>query len=132
MPMMREQYFPERVMLKRCLRPLLVIVFCALSAAPVKEKEWEHEAPPPLKHYKGREIAQTMHYTGAAWLTRESRQREEDCALMLTALNIQPGQTLCDLGCGNGFYTLQLAKLTGPDGKVLAVDIQKEMLDLLR
>jgi ubiquinone/menaquinone biosynthesis C-methylase UbiE len=35
------------------------------------------------------------------------------------------------MGCGNGFYTLQLAKLVGPKGQVLAVDIQQEMLHLL-
>jgi SAM-dependent methyltransferase len=83
------------------------------------------------KRYKGREIAVTMHYLGAPWLVRESRQREEDCALLLDALNIKHGQTVCDLGCGNGFYTLQLAKLVGEQGKVLAVDIQPEMLHLL-
>jgi ubiquinone/menaquinone biosynthesis C-methylase UbiE len=79
----------------------------------------------------GREIAQTMHYTGAPWLVRESRQREEDCRLLLEALQIHPGQTICDLGCGNGFYTLELARRVGPEGKVYAVDIQPQMLRLL-
>ena len=87
--------------------------------------------PPPRTHYMGREIAQTMHYTGAPWLVRESRQREEDCRLLLEALQIQPGQTICDLGCGNGFYTLELARRVGPEGKVYAVDIQPQMLRLL-
>ncbi len=45
--------------------------------------------------------------------------------------NVKPGQVVCDIGCGNGFYTLQLAKLVGPTGRVLAVDIQPEMLHLL-
>ena len=87
--------------------------------------------PQPLKRYKGREIAQTMHYTGAPWLTRESREREEECSTLLKALHIQPGQTIGDLGCGNGFYTLKLAELTGEQGRVLAVDIQQEMLHFL-
>ena len=51
---------------------------------------------------------------------------------MLKALDIKPGQVVCDMGCGNGFYTLKLAKLVGPTGKVLAVDIQPEMLHLLK
>lgn len=89
------------------------------------------EIPPPQTHYMGREIAQTMHYTGAPWLVRESRQREEDCRLLLEALQIQPGQTVCDLGCGNGFYTLELARRVGPEGTVYAVDIQPQMLRLL-
>ncbi len=72
-----------------------------------------------------------MHYLGAPWLMRESRQREEDCETLLKALNVKPGQVACDIGCGNGFYTLQLAKLVGENGKVLAVDIQPEMLHML-
>jgi SAM-dependent methyltransferase len=87
--------------------------------------------PPPLTHFLGREIAQTMHYTGAPWLVRESRQREEDCRLLLEALGIRPGQTVCDLGCGNGFYTVELARLVGPEGTVYAVDVQPEMLRML-
>jgi len=87
--------------------------------------------PPVLTHYKGREIAVTMHYLGADWLTRESREREEECSTLLEVLNLKPGQVVCDLGCGNGFYTLPMAELVGPKGKVLAVDIQQEMLHLL-
>lgn len=83
------------------------------------------------EEYLGRPIAQTMHYLGAPWLVRESREREEEPAKMLASLNVEPGQTVCDLGCGNGFYTLKLAKLVGPKGSVLAVDIQPEMLEML-
>jgi SAM-dependent methyltransferase len=87
--------------------------------------------PPPRTHHRGREIAQTMHYDGAAWLVRESRQREEDCRMLLEALDVEPGQTICDMGSGNGFYTLELARLVGPRGVVYAVDIQPEMLRML-
>jgi ubiquinone/menaquinone biosynthesis C-methylase UbiE len=123
--------------------PFAIAAAIVLLAAPVlaqqptkaptapAEKAAE-KIPPPLKFYKGREIAQTMHYLGAPWLVRESREREEDCKTMLKALNIKPGQVVCDMGCGNGFYSLKLAKLVGPAGKVLAVDIQPEMLHLLK
>lgn len=87
--------------------------------------------PPPATHFMGREISQAMHYTGAPWLVRESRQREEDCRLLLEALAIRPGQTICDMGCGNGFYTVELAKRVGPRGLVYAVDVQPEMLRML-
>jgi ubiquinone/menaquinone biosynthesis C-methylase UbiE len=87
--------------------------------------------PPGPTHYMGREIAQTMHYTGAPWLVRESRQREEDCRLLIQALAVKPGHQICDIGCGNGFYTLELARLVGPEGTVYAVDIQPEMLRML-
>jgi len=81
--------------------------------------------------YLGREIAQTMHWLGAEWLMRESRQKEENSSLVRANLGIEPGQTVCDLGCGNGYYTLPFAEMVGPQGKVLAVDIQKEMLTML-
>lgn len=81
--------------------------------------------------YMGRTIAPPMHYSGAAWLTRDTRDAEENPTLLLEALQLEPGQTVCDFGCGNGFHTLQLAKRVGPRGLVYAVDIQPEMLDLL-
>jgi precorrin-6B methylase 2 len=87
--------------------------------------------PPGPETYMGRTIATTMHYTGAPWLMRGSRAREEGTAMMLEQLGIRPGMTLCDMGCGNGYYTIPLAKRTGETGRVYAVDIQKEMLDLL-
>lgn len=87
--------------------------------------------PPATTHHRGREIAQTMHFTGAPWLVRESRQREEDCRMLLEALEVRAGQTVCDMGCGNGFYALELARMVGDEGLVYAVDIQPEMLRML-
>jgi ubiquinone/menaquinone biosynthesis C-methylase UbiE len=88
-------------------------------------------APPELTEYKGRRVAQTMHYLGAEWLTRDNREQEERCSLMLANLGVKRGITICDMGCGNGFYTLKLAQMTGADGHVYAVDIQPEMLKML-
>ena len=89
--------------------------------AAANEANATERVPPPLTEYLGRQIAPTMHFTGAEWLVRESRDREEDCRTMLGQLKVQPGMVICDMGCGNGFYTLQLAKMVGPKGKVLAV-----------
>jgi len=81
--------------------------------------------------YLGRQIAPTMSASGAEWLTRKSRQREEQPRKLLEALQLKRGQQVGDFGCGNGYYTLPLARAVGPRGKVFAVDIQQEMLDLL-
>ena len=105
------------------------VAWLALACGVVAE---DNTIPPPATEYKGREIAQTMHFLGAPWLTRDSRDREEDCKTMLAALKVKPGDTVCDLGCGNGFYTLKLANLVGDKGRVFAVDIQREMLGLLK
>lgn len=89
------------------------------------------QTPAGRTHYLGRAIAHTMHWTGAAWLLRETREQEENGALLLRWLAVQPGQVVCDLGCGNGYHALPLADAVRPGGKVFAVDVQPQMLQLL-
>lgn len=111
-------------------------------APPVKDAEAAEElasgdeekshVPEPRTHYMGREIARTMHYTGAPWLIRDSREREERCSLMLANLGIRRSMNICDMGCGNGFHTMPMAEMTGATGYVAAVDVQPQMLVLLR
>ena len=91
----------------------------------------ERRIPEPLKVYLGRTIAVTMHYTGAEWLIRNEREREERCSMVLANLGVKPGMRVCDMGCGNGFYTISIAKMIAPHGHVYAVDIQPEMLKFL-
>ena len=40
-----------------------------------------------------------------------------------------PGERLLEIGPGTGYYTLELAEWTGPDGSVEIFDLQQEMLD---
>jgi SAM-dependent methyltransferase len=80
----------------------------------------------------GRVIARVMGYEGAAWLERPEREREEEPSKAITALGIKPGQVVADVGAGSGYYTVRLAQQVGTSGKVFAVDIQPEMLTLLR
>ncbi|MCP4219434.1 MAG: class I SAM-dependent methyltransferase [bacterium] len=44
---------------------------------------------------------------------------------------IKEGDVIIDLGCGPGFFTTEMAKLAGAKGKVIAVDLQQEMLDMV-
>jgi ubiquinone/menaquinone biosynthesis C-methylase UbiE len=108
----------------------------SLEATSQNEKETQEQAeskvPEALTEYKGRTIAQTMHYLGAEWLIRDTREREERCSMMLANLGVEPGMTIVDMGCGNGFYSIPLAKMVGPEGMIFAVDVQPEMLGFLR
>ncbi len=90
------------------------------------------KTPPSLESYMGREIAKTMHYTGAPWLIRDEREREERCSLMLANLGIRPQMVICDMGCGVGFHSTKMAQMTGPKGYVAGVDVQPQMLTMMR
>lgn len=83
------------------------------------------------KFYMGREIAHVMGFAAAPWLERPEREREERTTEMIRALKLKPGMTVADIGAGSGVITLRMAAKVGPSGKVYAVDIQQEMLDLL-
>ena len=114
---------------------LFPISVCGQEEKPAEPDEPKVETssiPKPLTHYMGRKIAQTMHYAGAQWLLRDEREREERCSMMLANLGLKTGITVCDMGCGNGFHTLQMAQLVGKSGQVLAIDVQLGMLKLLR
>lgn len=45
---------------------------------------------------------------------------------------IVPGQTTMDIGCGMGYFTLAMARLVGPEGRVIAVDLQEQMLQRVK
>lgn len=101
-------------------------------AAPRYEFRRIHDPNGSGKFYMGREIAQVMGHEAAEWLDRPEREREEQPTKLLDALKIRPGDMIADVGAGSGFFTFRLAERTGPTGKVLAVDIQPEMLALIR
>jgi SAM-dependent methyltransferase len=88
------------------------------------------EAPPQT--YMGRSLAAPMHWMGGAWLLRNKREREESALRMREELKLKPGMNVCDMGSGNGYHTLPIARAIGPAGKAYAVDIQQEMLDMLQ
>lgn len=83
------------------------------------------------KFYMGREIAQVMGYQAAGWLERPERVKEEEPAKLIKALDLKPGMVVADVGAGSGYYTFLMAPLVGDKGKVIASDIQQEMLDLI-
>lgn len=83
------------------------------------------------KFYMGREIARVMSYRGAGWLERPERVREEEPEKLLAALELKDGLVVADVGAGSGYHSVRIAPRVAPRGKVLACDIQQEMLDLI-
>jgi len=79
-----------------------------------------------------REPAGVMGFGGAPWLERAEREAEEAPAKALRTIGISPGMVIADVGSGTGYFSRRMAKLTGPEGKVFAVDIQSRMLEALK
>jgi len=82
--------------------------------------------------YLGRVLAKPMSHLGAPWLIRPEREEEERASASFKQLKLTEGMSVCDLGCGNGYWTLPMARDVGESGTVYAVDIQREMLQKLR
>jgi len=101
-------------------------------APPRYETRVDHDPDGIGKFYMGREIAYVMGFQAAGWLDRPEREKEEQTSKMIEALKLKPGDVAADVGAGSGTIAFRLCDKVGPQGKVLAVDIQKEMLELLR
>lgn len=82
------------------------------------------------KFYDGREIAQVMGFEGAAWLERPTREQEERTDLLLAQLDLKSGMTVADIGAGSGYLSRRMAPRVSP-GKIYAVDVQPQMVELL-
>lgn len=82
------------------------------------------------KFYMGREIAKVMGHTEALWLERPSREITEQPQQVVEALNLQPTDVVADIGAGTGYFSFRISPQV-PQGKVLAVDVQPEMLDIM-
>lgn len=82
------------------------------------------------KFYMGREISGVMGHQAAGWLEREQRTHEEMPDEVVANMGLEPDHVVADIGAGTGYFSFRMAPLV-PQGKVLATDIQPEMLELL-
>lgn len=126
------------------IRALTVAAVFAFACAPGSADEPQKKPEKPKyeyrddhdpngigKFYLGREIAHVMGYQAAGWLERKERIKEEDPEKLIKALEIKEGMVVADVGAGSGYHTFHMAPLVGEKGKVIASDIQQEMLDLI-
>ncbi|WP_373545302.1 class I SAM-dependent methyltransferase [Chamaesiphon sp.] len=104
------------------------------STALIQSKYYSYRQPSfdgTGKYYMGREIAQVMGHQGAGWLERPDRATEEQPQKMIAALGLKSTDVVADIGAGTGYISQLLAQQI-PEGKVLAVDVQPEMIELLK
>ncbi|WP_144863095.1 class I SAM-dependent methyltransferase [Hyella patelloides] len=124
-----------------CIFFLIAIVFLNFSYVPqaiAQETNYRnyyrtktfHNPDGIGKYYMEREIAQVMGHQAMMWLERDGREREEKPQAVVEHLDLKSTDSVADLGTGTGYFAFRIAELI-PEGKVYAVDIQPEMLDVV-
>jgi ubiquinone/menaquinone biosynthesis C-methylase UbiE len=114
-----------------CFSGLLLAIASLAGAPPDRYVQGVRSADGIGKRYEGREIAQVMGWQAATWLEREEREQEERTSVLIRELGLKPGMVVADVGAGSGYLSRHMAPLVAPGGRVIAVDIQPEMLALL-
>lgn len=77
------------------------------------------------KSEKGNAIFATM----LKWLDNPTRRKYNNPDKLLEASGIQQGQTVLEIGCGSGFFTIPASKLVGEKGKLYSIDIHTKAVE---
>ena len=68
---------------------------------------------------------------GVTFSTEDARDRAGEAEEVMQLAGVKPGMSVADVGAGEGYYTVRLARVVGPKGRVLAEDIIPEVRDQL-
>ncbi len=101
------------------LPALLLLLAAGLASAPLRAGDERRPAP-------------VISIRGAEWLERAGRDEEQRPDEVVRTMGLKNGDVVADLGAGTGYFTRRLAKAVGTAGLVYAVDIQPEMLEILK
>jgi len=107
---------------------VLAVLLLAAQDPPRYETREKHDPNGINKWYLGREIAHVMGPGGIPWLDRPEREDEENPTRCIEALKLKADDVVADLGAGSGFYSFRMAAKVGGKGRILAVEIQDEMI----
>lgn len=113
---------------------LLILLPLQGHAADYEHPGYEH-APDQSqggigKFYMEREISGVMGHQAADWLERPQRTHEEMPDEVVANMNLRPDDVVADIGAGTGYFAFRIAEQV-PEGRVLATDIQPEMLAIM-
>jgi ubiquinone/menaquinone biosynthesis C-methylase UbiE len=95
----------------------------ALLLVSCREQPRRPEFPPAQ-----RDVAPIV---GEAFSTEDARDRLGEAEEVMQLAGVRQGMWVADVGAGEGYYTVRLARVVGAKGRVLAEDIQPEVTDQL-
>jgi ubiquinone/menaquinone biosynthesis C-methylase UbiE len=100
-------------------RATAVVAVMALAAC---------RAQPSEPHFPSahRDVAPIV---GGTFSTEDARDRAGEAEEVMQLAGVTPGMSVADVGAGEGYYTVRLARVVGPKGRVLAEDIVPEVRD---
>lgn len=111
------------------LRALAILALTAAFANSAVAEDVQPMAPPGLPADRfpkpDRPVAEIV---SPAWALEKRRNQADEVGQVAALMKIREGQTLADIGAGNGYYVFRLAKRVGPSGRVLAEDITPDYL----
>lgn len=129
-------------MTRHLLAPFLLALLAELgvgaaagqpAANPETDSHYSHKTPGPDgigKVYMGREISIVMGHRMLEYFERRDRARDERPDLVIDGMELAKDSVVADIGAGSGYFTFRISSRV-PEGKVMAVDIQPEMLQIL-
>lgn len=108
-------------------RFLAVLALCALIPSCGRSGHEDHHAHDATVQHRFDDAAKwAKHFDGPE---RDAWQRPE---VVIEALGPRAGQSVADIGAGTGYFTVRMAPVVGPQGRVFAVDVEPSMVEYIR
>ena len=116
-------------MLRRATLLLPLLAACAALTA-CRQEAIDADRPETAREFP-RAFRPVSDLAGSAFSTEEQRDDRNEATIVMDLAQIAEGTTVADIGAGEGYYTVRLAERVGPQGRVLAQDIDREALNRL-
>lgn len=113
----------------------MITLLFLLACGPSAEVPHAHAAEPEHRHeHHGHDDATVHHRFDDAekWAKvfddpeRDAWQKPQD---VVAAMRIESGMAVSDIGAGTGYFNPHLSRAVGPDGQVIAIDIEQSLVD---
>jgi predicted methyltransferase len=114
---------------------LLTVAACGGSSAPAPSSPapGDHAGPGAHHHHGAQPLGHRFNDANkwAPIFDDPARDAWQKPDLVVEALGITPGMTVADIGAGTGYFEARLSKAVGPQGKVIAIDVEPDMVRYL-